>query len=80
MKNLIDFIIESSDQKIYTNMIVISPDDKILILRRANYMKKFGGKWGFPGGSFDKKDKDSKRKKADESPLFSCYSQDLAIY
>ena len=60
MKDIKEYIIESSDQKIYTNMIVVSPDDKILILRRANYMKKFGGKWGFPGGSFDKKDKDSK--------------------
>lgn len=59
MKNLINYIIES-DQKIYTNIIVISPDNEILILRRANYMRKFGGQWGFPGGSVDKKDKDAK--------------------
>lgn len=59
MKNLISFISESIEKK-YVNIIVISPDDEILILRRANYMKKYGGKWGFPGGSIDKKDKDSK--------------------
>ncbi len=59
MKNLINFISESIEKK-YVNIMVISPDDEILILRRANYMKKYGGKWGFPGGSIDKKDKDSK--------------------
>lgn len=41
-------------------MIVVSPEDKILILRRANYMKKFKSLWGFPGGSLDNKDKDAK--------------------
>lgn len=59
MKNLINFISESIEKK-YVNIMVISPDDDILILRRANYMKKYGAKWGFPGGSIDKKDKDSK--------------------
>ena len=59
MKNLINFISESIEKK-YVNIMVIAPDDDILILRRANYMKKYGDKWGFPGGSIDKKDKDSK--------------------
>lgn len=59
MKSLISIINESL-QKRYVDAILVSPDDKILILRRANYMRKFGGKWGFVGGSIDDKDKDSK--------------------
>lgn len=60
MKSIINYINESQDIKRYVDCILVSPDDKILILRRANYMKKFGGKWGFVGGSIDDKDKDSK--------------------
>lgn len=61
MKSLSNFIIESLEEKRYTNMIVLSPEeDEILVLRRANYMRKFKGMYGFPGGSIDKKDKDSK--------------------
>lgn len=59
MKTLVQHINESIEKK-YVNMIVASPDDKILILRRANYMRKFKGLWGFPGGSLDAKDKDAK--------------------
>lgn len=59
MKSLISIINESLHKR-YVDAILVSPDDKILILRRANYMKKFGGKWGFVGGSIDNKDKDSK--------------------
>lgn len=60
MKSIINYINESQDIKRYVDCILVSHDDKILILRRANYMKKFGGKWGFVGGSIDDKDKDSK--------------------
>lgn len=60
MKSLIAYINESQDIKRYVDGILITPDDKILILRRTNYMKKFGGKWGFVGGSIEDKDKDSK--------------------
>lgn len=60
MKTITEYILESSNKKIYSNMIAVSPDNEILILRRANYMRKFGGKWGFPGGSIDNKDKDEK--------------------
>lgn len=60
MKSIINYINESQDIKRYVDCILVSPEDKILILRRANYMKKFGGKWGFVGGSIDNKDKDSK--------------------
>ena len=60
MKNIVNHILESIEPKHYVNCIIVSPDDEILILRRANYMKKYGGKWGFPGGSIDKKDKNEK--------------------
>lgn len=59
MKSIQDYITESQ-VKHYVDGILISPDDEILILRRANYMKKFSGKWGFVGGSIDDKDKNSK--------------------
>jgi 8-oxo-dGTP pyrophosphatase MutT (NUDIX family) len=60
MKNLISYIKESQEEKKYVDGILISPDDEILILRRANYIKKFGGKWGFVGGHVDDKDKDNR--------------------
>lgn len=60
MRSLKDIILESTENKTYTNMIVVSPDDEILILQRAYYMKKYKGLWGFPGGSVDDKDKNSK--------------------
>lgn len=51
----------NSHDKIYSNMILLNHDeDQVLILRRSNYMRKFGGMFGFPGGSVDKKDNDSK--------------------
>lgn len=59
MKNITQYINESQEKQ-YVDGILVSPDNEILILRRANYMKKFGGKWGFIGGSIDNKDKDSK--------------------
>lgn len=59
MKNITQYITESQEKQ-YVDGILVSPDDKILILRRANYMKKFGGKWGFIGGSIEDKDKNSK--------------------
>ena len=60
MKSIITYINESQDIKRYVDGILVSPNDKILILRRANYIKIFGGKWGFIGGSIDDKDKNSK--------------------
>lgn len=53
-----NYITESTD-KHYVDALLIA-DDKLLILRRANYMKKFGGHWGLVGGSIDNKDKNSK--------------------
>ena len=61
MKHITKFISEGLDnQKHYVDGILVSEDEKILILRRANYMKNFGGQWGFVGGSVDKKDKNNK--------------------
>lgn len=61
MKKLTDWINENKDEiKHYVDGILISEDERILLLRRANYMKNFGGQWGFVGGSVDKKDKNNK--------------------
>lgn len=61
MKKLADWINENRGEiKHYVDGILVSEDEKILILRRANYMKNFGGQWGFVGGSVDKKDKNNK--------------------
>ena len=61
MKHITDWINENKGEiKHYVDGILVSEDEKILILRRANYMKTFGGKWGFVGGSIDKKDKNNK--------------------
>ena len=46
--------------KHYVDGILVSPDDEILILQRANYMKNFKGLWGFVGGSIEEKDKSPK--------------------
>ena len=61
-KVLTDSIQESQDEpKKYSNIILLNPEeDAILVLKRANYMKKFRGMWGFPGGHVDSKDKDFK--------------------
>lgn len=61
MKHITDWINENKDEiKHYVDGILVSEDEKILVLRRANYMKNFGGQWGFVGGSVDKKDKNNK--------------------
>ena len=61
MKHITDWINENKDEiKHYVDGILVSEDDKILILRRANYMKLFKSCWGFVGGSIDNKDKDGK--------------------
>ena len=61
MKHLTSWINENRGEiKHYVDAILVSESDQILILRRANYMKTFGGKWGFVGGSIDKNDKNNK--------------------
>jgi len=44
----------------YVDGILINPDNEILILQRANYLKNFRGQWGFVGGSVDKEDNSNK--------------------
>ncbi len=58
MKNFSE-IIKESNEKIYVNCI-LKFENSILILRRANYLRKFKGMWCFPGGSLDKNDKTHK--------------------
>jgi len=59
MKSIDKYLTESNYKsnfsKTYVNVIV-EFDNKILILRRANYMKKFPGCWGLPGGSYEESD------------------------
>lgn len=60
MISLEDYIMINEDvMKHYVDAIMIF-ENNVLILRRANYMKNFGGYWGFVGGSIDKKDNNSK--------------------
>ena len=61
MKTLKDKIKENKeDIHHYVDGILIAPDNEILILQRANYLKNFRGQWGFVGGSVDKNDKTNK--------------------
>ena len=58
--NILESNIDNSN-KVYSNMILLNHDeDQVLVLRRANYMRKYRGMYGFPGGSVDSKDKDGK--------------------
>lgn len=52
MKSLIRYIKEDTQKK-FTDIIVVC-DGELLLLRRANYMKTFRGKWCLPGGHIDK--------------------------
>ena len=48
MKDITSYIIEAT-QRDYTDVLVHF-ENEYLILRRANYIKRFGGKWCLPGG------------------------------
>ena len=61
MKSLKEKIKENNEEvHHYVDGILINPDNEILILQRANYLKNFRGQWGFVGGSVDKKDNSNK--------------------
>ena len=62
MKTLKEVILENKDNKVrhYVDAIIVNPDDELLLLQRAGYVKPFGGKWAFIGGSIDEKDKSPK--------------------
>ena len=53
MKSIINYIVESQTNKKFTD-VIIECDNNLLLLRRANYIKNFGGKWCLPGGHVDK--------------------------
>ena len=48
--------LQENEIRHYVDAILVSDDNKILVLQRAGYMKQFPGKWGFVGGSVEKKD------------------------
>ena len=50
MKRFTEYINESSQQ---FTAIIVECNEEILLLRRANYIKRFGGKWCLPGGHID---------------------------
>ena len=61
MKSLKEKIKENNEEvHHYVDGILINPDNEILILQRANYLKNFRGQWGFVGGSVEKKDNSNK--------------------
>ena len=60
MKDITSVINENKEIKHYVDAIIVNPDDELLLLQRAGYVKPFGGKWAFVGGSIDEKDKSPK--------------------
>lgn len=60
MKRYSELFENKNEIKHYVDGILVSENNKILILRRANYMKTFKSCWGFVGGSVEEKDKDNK--------------------
>ena len=52
MKTIKTYIKESQTIKKFTD-IIIECNGELLLLRRANYIKRFGGKWCIPGGHCD---------------------------
>ena len=68
MKSILEKIYEATQQEHhrYVDVFIVA-DDNVLILQRANYMRKFGGCWGVVGGSIEKTDKDSRAAAKDGS-------------
>lgn len=52
MKTLKQYILEESKDRKYVD-IFVTYNNKTLFLRRANYIKQFGGKWCLPGGTLE---------------------------
>lgn len=48
--------LQENEIRHYVDAILVSEENKILVLQRAGYMKQFPGKWGFVGGTVEKKD------------------------
>ena len=60
MKSLKELILESEIHHYVDGILINKDTDEILLLQRAGYLKLFGGKWGFIGGSIENSDKSSK--------------------
>ena len=41
---------KSKDTKVVAKMVLIDENDRVLFLKRSNYMDKFAGEWDLPGG------------------------------
>lgn len=60
MKSLKELILENEIRHYVDGILVNKDTDEILLLQRAGYLKMFGGKWGFIGGSIENSDKSAK--------------------
>ena len=60
MKSLKELILENEIRHYVDGILVNKDTDEILLLQRAGYLKLFGGKWGFIGGSIENSDKSTK--------------------
>ena len=60
MKSLKELILESKIRHYVDGILINKDTDEILLLQRAGYLKLFGGKWGFIGGSIENSDKSPK--------------------
>lgn len=60
MKSLKELILESKIRHYIDGILINKDTDEILLLQRAGYLKLFGGKWGFIGGSIENSDKSAK--------------------
>lgn len=60
MKSLKELILENKIRHYVDGILINKDTDEILLLQRAGYLKLFGGKWGFIGGSIENSDKSAK--------------------
>lgn len=60
MKTLKELILENKIHHYVDGILINKDTDEILLLQRAGYLKLFGGKWGFIGGSIENSDKSAK--------------------
>ena len=69
----------SGKNRDFVDVILEDPEGKILILRRANYMKNFRSCWGVIGGAVEPKDKTLKdaavRETAEETGISLSFNE-----
>ena len=54
MKSITTYIIENSNHNRFSNIVLISPENEILIVHRRE--RRFKNMWGFPGGLIEEQD------------------------